>query len=179
MSLLKRAKKYIMRVSRKYINKLLDNTNTLEAVYTLSSFWGPRASKNVNKPNCGLSQVEFDVNLYLYYAAEVGNGGHEQYFFNPSGKKWRETLTALNNIRLTELHNLLVSSLSVFKDSSPPIEWELRNEIIENFDEKVFIFWNQLDRAFYKISNDCENRVLDYLRNNRQTILLEESPLSK
>jgi len=91
----------VPKISEKYFQSLLEQTDALEAVSTISGFWSHRADGA--KKMFGLSLPEYQCQLVLIYSGEVGNGGHSQFFSNRAQKYIDDLLTAL---RATSLHDL-------------------------------------------------------------------------
>jgi HEAT repeat protein len=77
-----------------------------------------------------LDQVGFDrlsafQKHYLavsIYDAEVRNGGHSQYFVNPSGDLWKFALEGLKAIGATERAQLLEEAVQLFGRSGPSVD---------------------------------------------------------
>jgi hypothetical protein len=58
------------------------------------------------------------ITLYSF-ALEVTNGGIEQFFLNPAGDRWRDTLFALKVLGPARLTAMFEEALSVFPRSMP------------------------------------------------------------
>lgn len=89
------------KISEKYFQSLLEQTDALDAVSTISGFWSHRADEA--KTMFGLSLPEYQCQLVLIYSGEVCNGGHFQFFSNRGQKYVDDHLTALE---ATSLHGL-------------------------------------------------------------------------
>jgi hypothetical protein len=66
-----------------------------------------------------LSDAERTVVTAYRFALEVSNGGIEQFFANPSGDAWRETLTSIRMVGAARLANIVESALTVFPNGTP------------------------------------------------------------
>src|SRR5262245_40828692 len=66
-----------------------------------------------------LSELQQTILLVYALELEVCNGGIHQYFINPAGDAWKETLQALKRMDATRITQILEKALSVFPDSSP------------------------------------------------------------
>ena len=71
-------------IAEEFVQRLLHQSDPVEAISTLSDRWSVRARGD--EPWAGLSKTERDVELVLVYAGEVGNGGHTQFFLNRAGR---------------------------------------------------------------------------------------------
>jgi hypothetical protein len=66
-----------------------------------------------------LSHAERTVITAYRFALEVSNGGIEQFFTNPSGDAWRETLQSIRAVRAARLANIVERALTVFPNHTP------------------------------------------------------------
>ncbi len=66
-----------------------------------------------------LSDAEETTVVAYRFALEITNGGFEQFFVNPSGDRWRETLQAIKTVGAARLALLFEEALSVFPDTRP------------------------------------------------------------
>ena len=90
-----------MRISDGYFRRLLHHTPATEALEGLASCWGPRVRSD--HPRLALSESEHDVHVVLLYLADVGAGGHPQFFHGqPPGMTVR-LASALRSLRLRDL----------------------------------------------------------------------------
>ncbi len=66
-----------------------------------------------------LSEVEQTIWYVYVFDLEVINGGLSQFFANPSGDKWPETLRALKKIGAMRIARIFEKALEVFPESRP------------------------------------------------------------
>jgi uncharacterized protein DUF4375 len=107
--------------------------------------------------NGGFSAAsERDRVFYLAwaYAAELGNGGHAQFFFNDAGEYTVETATALIELGLVEHAGLLQEAAVLLFGVEVPRSLRKRNKIIANLDEAVEQPLERLDDRFFAIGGD-------------------------
>lgn len=91
-----------VKIDPAFFEKLLSEPNAIYAVGTLAQLWGARASVSSDGEIVGLSDVERNVSVALTYFGEVGNGGHDQFFFNAYPGHIRRAGEALGASGLTE-----------------------------------------------------------------------------
>ena len=161
-------------VAASFLERLLFDTEALEAISTLSNIWQVRAMPDL--PQFGLSKPEYQVQLCLVYTGEVGNGGHEQFFLNRGGRYLGDTVHALLATGLVELAATLRSAIATFPDGH--VTQDLR-EIERAFDllpsrdiEKLA----DLDKQAFKLLPLVYSQLLSYIRENRSQVLLPETP---
>jgi hypothetical protein len=66
-----------------------------------------------------LSPAERMTITAYFFAMEVSNGGIEQFFINPAGDRWRDTLFALKVLGPDRLTVMYEEALSVFPGGAP------------------------------------------------------------
>ena len=94
-----------MKLSPDYFDKLLTDTDPVEAVAALSAFWQPRIDSTAAQ--FGLSLPEYQVQLILIYTGELGNGGHGQFFVNRGVAYLDDTVAALQAVGPEALGDVL------------------------------------------------------------------------
>ncbi|MCP4977804.1 MAG: DMP19 family protein, partial [Maribacter sp.] len=87
--------------------------------------------------------------LIYWYASEVCNGGHGQYFDNQSKTDFNEVVEALKSFKAIEHSKLLKDAISI----QPEIFNSLTDEEIEKLGEKE----NELDSRFHETKIDLFN----------------------
>lgn len=163
-----------MRIGGDYFRRLLYETNALEAVFDLDQLWCSREGVDEAKPYFGLTQVECNVHLFLLYQGEVGNGGHFQFFSNPSAAYCSEIAQALETMNLSDVSQVFAQACAVFPDSIVPRDNKTRQLYIATLAESALQRWNELTRAFYKVDTAAWPVVLDYIRANEAHVLVPE-----
>ena len=164
-----------MRLATRYFNRLIADTEPIEAVHSLADAWRGRADDKL--PRFGLSETEYFVELCLIYTGEVGNGGHGQFFMNRGGRYIGDTLLALAAVGLHELSDILKSALELFPDKQVPEESEAAGNVFGELSDHEMAMLAELDRRCFIVQSDCHIRLLSYLRQHRDEILLPERGL--
>lgn len=82
---------------------------------------------------------------------EVNNGGFNQFFYNSSGNFSDETVTALKTINALHTAMLLKTAIAAFHDSLVPQDRELRQELMESFNDEALENWMNLIEPFTNI----------------------------
>ena len=163
-----------LRIAPELFERTLASTKPSEALHLLDSWWSARAGRSVEQRRFGLSQAEFDVHLYLLYLGEVGNGGHSQFFLNPTGDHASETLEALGRLGLAELRGILERACAEFPSASVPKGSDAREAVIDLLPETAFMQWSALDKELYKVDQASWRRVLEYVARHRDEVLVQE-----
>jgi len=159
-----------MRIDEQFVARLLDETSPLEAVSQLSQFWSPRFQASL--PKFGLSNTEYEVELCSIYYGDVLDGGHFQYFTNGGTRFCDDTLVSLNKIGLNKLSAILskasknlprnIEQMDLEQPSKNMLDcWANADEMFDNFDHGKSAF-------------DIDSYLLNYLRKNRDDILIKE-----
>jgi hypothetical protein len=162
----------MLRLDRSLVDRFLDEAPADEAVYGINQYLGPR---DFNEPDFGMTRPEFNLRLFCIYAGEVGNGGHAQFFLNPSGGLAGRTLEALREMGLGGLSEILRDACSVFARGPGPASQDEREFIIGAFPPEAWEAWGRLDQRLYEQEPACFDEVLGYLRRNRMQILRPET----
>lgn len=157
--------------SRSYLRELLHDPDSLNAVGELASIWSSRPGRKETDPYFGLLPCQYAVHLFLNYQGDVGNGGHFQFFSNPVGAYANETLLALKELGLRNIHEILSRAVAVFPDSRVPMDWEERNDLMNEFSDDVLDLWSRLDRQLYSVDLACFPLLQKYLRDHESEIL--------
>ena len=98
--------------------------------------------------------------------AEVNNGGFSQYFFNSYSDRWPQTLTALKELNLTRVHELLKSALDLFGPSGPSQHRAERESQLAALVDKIEPRLSELDERYYKSSSDVYSTLMLYAAEN-------------
>jgi Domain of unknown function (DUF4375) len=157
--------------SREYLRQLLHDPDPIKAVFELGNIWSSRPDRKETDPCFGLLPCQYAVHLYLNYEADVGNGGHSQFFMNPAGAHANETLGALRDLGFQNVHDILLRAIVVFPGSQVPKDWKERNDLVKGFPDDVIALWSRLDRQLYSMSSACWPRLQKYLQDHESEIL--------
>jgi hypothetical protein len=146
-----------MKLSPDYFDKLLTDTDPVEAVAALSAFWQPRIDSTAAQ--FGLSLPEYQVQLILIYTGELGNGGHAQFFVNRGVAYLDDTVAALQAVGLEALGDVLGQAEAVLAIAG--------REFAPS------------DAAAVEILPEVDAALLAYCRAHKNSILLPERRVSK
>jgi hypothetical protein len=163
-----------VKYANEYIERLLFETDPLEALPVLSSIWAGRPGVAEERDFFGFSEPEFHVHLYLLYHDEVGNGGHCQFFLNPSGRHAAAVSRALVSLRFHSAADIFTRACSVFPCGYVPTDDTARDAFIQQLPESTVEEWTTLDRELYAIDSACGQQLLCYLREHDAQILQPE-----
>ena len=122
----------------------------------------------------GLSPPEYDVHLLLLYLADVGNGGHAQFFMNPGGGFAAELPGVLERIGLSRVREILQRACCAFPGSSVPVDGTVRRRFIDGLSATTLADWGQLDRELGQVAGAALSRALQYVRESQDRVLVEE-----
>jgi len=164
-----------MRIAPEFLERLLTSDNPIEAIHQLDSFWCARPGRSASQACFGLSGTEFVVHLYLLYLAEVGNGGHCQLFLNQAGDHAPAMLEALARLGLLELRSILLEACAVFPGGAVPPDATSRENVIVGFSEQALSRWSMLDKRLYSVDGASWAKVLAYVRDHRDDVLVLET----
>jgi hypothetical protein len=102
--------------------------------------------------------------------AEVNNGGFDQYFLNSSGDNAGHCVSALEKIGAFNFAALVKQAVSVFENSTPPDDPEIRQPLVVNFSDEQKKFLNELDQKFFKYPDNLTDLLFDFVTKNRAEI---------
>ena len=160
-----------VRIAESYFQRLIDHTPASEAVWEIAAMWRPRVTQL--EPWFGLSFPEHNVQMVLIYTGEVGNGGHTQFFQNRAGRIVSHVQSALAEIRLSELSELLRNAIALFPGEVVPIKSDAVDRIVDSWDDDVLARLAALDRRVWN-ARDVDEHLIEYLRRNQRDVLRQE-----
>lgn len=156
-----------MKIAEEYFQALLASDDPCSALHTLDALWCARSHGSTKPNSVGLSDPELHVHRYLVYQAEVGNGGHIQFFTNPSGNHAAETLTALDQLGLRAARDILSKACSVFPNGLVPDDIAERSQLVEGFRSPELRLWDSLDTKLDASATDLWSVVLRYVKEHQ------------
>ena len=163
-------RKQFKKSMQEHINRKLDIGEILSREYSDSAVvdayeycmrkceWDPSALESCNVR---------DFLLCVLFEGEVANGGISQFLSNSSGDMTEETVLALEKIGEPETVAMLREVLQCFPNGVVPKNREVRNDLMEQFDEKVEAQFDQFDRVLWEhsLSQSCYT-FLQYHKND-------------
>lgn len=95
--------------------------------------------------------------LCVLFEDEINNGGISQFLSNSSGDMAEETISALEKIGEPEIAKLLREALKCLPNGTAPKDRDARNDLMDQFDEKVEERFDKLDRIIWEhsLSQSC------------------------
>lgn len=98
-----------------------------------------------------------DFLLCVLFEGEVAGGGVAQFLSNSSGDMAEETVLALEKIGEPKTATMLREVLRRFPNSVVPKNRDARNDLMEQFDEKVEEEFDKFDRTLWEhsLSQSC------------------------
>ena len=98
-----------------------------------------------------------DFLLCVLFEGEVANGGISQFLSNSSGDMAEETVLAIEKIGEPETATMLCEVLQCFPNGVAPKDRDARNDLMEQFDEKVEEEFDKFDQTLMKhsLSQSC------------------------
>ncbi len=162
-------------VASTFLERLLFDTDPIEAIGTLSSIWSLRARPEVAL--FGLSEPEYLVQLCLIYTGELSNGGHSQFFLNRGGRYVLDTLKALRAAGIGDLANILQQATEIFSDRIAPSEPIDAEAAFAAFSEDQWRALGEWDAQGLRLLPSVDALLLAYVQTNHRQVLLPETPL--
>ena len=115
--------------------------------------------------------MEKERTVWLVYMLEMelSNGGFHQFFLNPSGNDWAETLEALKRIGAARISLMYHQALSVFPGCEPPKDHLERTEQLSKIGEKAEAMLDELTDEYYDLyrtepSQDSYAKMAAYIQ---------------
>jgi len=99
------------------------------------------------RPETLRSEAERSAMAVFNYDANVGNGGHTQFFFNSNGDSWQTALTALENASDTARLEILREAIAQFPEL-PSSNRETRHEQLSRITNEAAEIFEGLDARY-------------------------------
>lgn len=119
----------------------------------------------------GIEQYENDLKKFTleqryvlalaWYIAEVGNGGHDQFYFNSTGIVAEDALKGLQAIGLSQNHKILQESFDRL-GGKPSKDRSTRQDQLESSKAN----FSDLDEHFWDIQ--IEKEIINYIKKNKE-----------
>ena len=101
---------------------------------------------------------------------QVNNGGFHQFFFNSSGDRTAETISALDAIGAHAVAGLLKHAAGMFPGGFPPKDRQARIQILRTYFPKTDEF-RDLDDEFFAYPDDIASLLANYAGSDEGTDL--------
>jgi hypothetical protein len=103
-----------------------------------------------------------------WYLAEVGNGGHDQFYFNSTGIVWEDAMKAFEVMGLKENYDLIKESARRMSGYPSKDRYERQKQLDEYEPD-----FGDLDDKLYKLQAETEAGVLEYVKNYKSDFFFE------
>lgn len=134
-------------------------------------WWGANIYDSYKDYESSLAKFSRGQRLFFaiqWYAEEVDNGGHDQFYSNSTGIVWADALKGFREIGFSEAEAILGESAKRM-GGQPPFDREERNKVL---DVKMPKF-KDLDDRFYKVEANLDAKMLDYARKHPKEFLFD------
>lgn len=115
-----------------------------------------------------LSLLQFSLPQRLifalqWYRSEVSHGGHQQFYYNITGRVWPDVLRALEEINAPKLHGLFLTSLGML-GGNPPLDRDDRCDLLDRLRPN----FSSLDEQFNQVDEeeDIDGLVMQFIQNH-------------
>ena len=100
---------------------------------------------------------------------EWSNGGLHQFFVNPAGNEWQETLVALEQIGACRIKKIFESAIAVFPSSCPSTDQMARGKQLDDAGATAVATLDRLDEEYMALyrshpEEDSYARMAEFLR---------------
>lgn len=110
-----------------------------------------------------------DFLLCILFVGEVNNGGIFQFLSNSSGDMAEETVSALENVGEHKIAKLLKEALQYFPNGVVPKDCDVRNALMEQFDETVEEQFDKSDQIIW--NHDFSQSCYKFLQAHKNDFL--------
>lgn len=145
-----------------------DLREIIDPVWLSGYIWGTKEIYDLQLER--FSPQQRHVYAILWYDAEVSNGGHIQFYQNPTGIVWRDVIDGFHAMGVEALHENVLETAHQFR------EWPsfVQDDRLDSIDEFDLDFGGNDDRYFrWKRENDLHARLLEYVRANAESFYVE------
>jgi len=141
------------------IAKTEDPFVIIDPVWELADFNGSNAEYEASLAR--FSRPQRLVWAVLWYDAEVCNGGHHQFYLNPTGMVWRDALAGFEAIGLPEAARIMRQSAEQM-GGAPSLDQSERVQQLRQVDR----FFGGLDDRYYDLLKrvDFSATIMSYIR---------------
>jgi hypothetical protein len=121
------------------------------AFWSVNLHAGPRAYHRSLEP---FSRPQGLALALFWYQAEVNNGGHWQFFANPTGIVWKEALAGFDEFALPA-HAAILREAVARLGGDPPLDADRRQALVDAMEHG----FDDLDERFYALERRCALRA--------------------
>lgn len=105
-----------------------------------------------------------------WYLSEVNNGGHFQFFSNPTGIVLEDAQKGFQMLKATGHLNIITETISVFPDSSPSKNREEREEQLDSVDTNAL---DKLDERLHHLDENFDALATEYILSHPDEFFVE------
>lgn len=103
-----------------------------------------------------------------WYAAEVNNGGHDQFYSNSTGIVWKDARQGFVEIGIPEAAAIMTESAKRM-GGQPSFDRTERNRVLDQKKPK----FDDLDDRFYELNVGIDAKMLKYIRSRPKEFLFD------
>jgi Domain of unknown function (DUF4375) len=103
-----------------------------------------------------------------WYAAEVNNGGHDQFYSNSTGIVWEDAQKGFEEIGMPDVARIIEESAKRM-GGRPSFDRAERNRVMQQLKPK----FDDLDNQFYGLNGGYDAKVLNYVRAHAKDFLFD------
>ena len=96
-----------------------------------------------------------------WYMAEVNNGGHDQFYFNPTGIVWEDAMKGFQAIK-SQINYEIIKASADMLGGKPSKNWYKRQDQMEELEPD----FSTLDDLFYESEAQMCELLLKYIKEN-------------
>lgn len=137
--------------------------------YTVSIYDGLEVYNKDLQPFTKGQQRIFALNWYI---SEVCNGGHDQFFFNSTGRVWKDALECMRMIRADKKAYNFQLAIDMFGGSVPFDKEEHSDNLDELSENENFDGFEQIDTIYYE-DESMEKLMDEYVKNHPSEFVVD------
>jgi hypothetical protein len=144
---------------------VIDTGNSQDIIAPLWWMVETGSEKRYEETLAAFSENQRYVFALEWYASEVFNGGHDQFFTNSTGIVWKDAIKGLKKIGLKEYYVILNSAIQKLGGDPAPDQAKRLTQMEEHKAN-----FNLNDDQFYALDEKMplEKLVIDFVKKNRK-----------
>ncbi len=149
-----------IKIDDEFITNNNDPMAIINPVWCTATIYG--GEEKYNESLASFSKEQRNVYALLWYMAEIGNGGHYQFYFNSTGVVWKDALLGSKALKFDEFTQIIEES-AIKMGGQPSLDRWTRQEYLQ----KNKPDFRELDTRLYKIDNQIYKRIYQYILENK------------
>ena len=149
------------------LSKITEREDSYEGVFAIASeLWDKQKRVEFD----GMTAEERIFLLVVSLRMHVENGGFAQFFYDSSGDRAPETLSALRAVGAERTAGLLERAFGLFPDAGPPRDLFARTAIIETWAQNPAADATliELDDAYFEDPEAIEPLLIRYVKDHKE-----------